>query len=336
MGVVGYVGQKGDKGDDCIEPPMGPKGDRGFPGPVGPPGPPGEKGIPGPPGFPGSNGVKGAIGLQGPPGPVGLPGLPGPVGAPGLPGLQGPVGVPGIPGEPGLPCEPASDYLTGILLVKHSQSQLLPVCDAGHIKLWEGYSLLFTDGDERAHSQDLGYAGSCVRKFSTMPFLFCDINNVCHYGNRGDRSYWLSTTSPIPMMPVQESEIEQYISRCVVCEVPANVLAVHSQSLNIPDCPQGWTGLWIGYSFLMHTGAGAQGGGQSLSSSGSCLEDFRATPFIECNGNKGQCHYYMNEISFWMATIEDRQQFQAPEQQTLKAGNLRSKISRCQVCIKNT
>ncbi|PBC31923.1 Tyrosine aminotransferase [Apis cerana cerana] len=132
-------------------------------------------------------------------------------------------------------------------------------------------------------------------------------------------------------MPVQESEIEQYISRCVVCEVPANVLAVHSQSLNIPDCPQGWTGLWIGYSFLMHTGAGAQGGGQSLSSSGSCLEDFRATPFIECNGNKGQCHYYMNEISFWMATIEDRQQFQAPEQQTLKAGNLRSKISRCQV-----
>lgn len=88
--------------------------------------------------------------------------------------------------------------------------------------------------------------------------------------------------------------------------------------------------------FLQHTGAGAQGGGQSLSSSGSCLEDFRATPFIECNGNKGQCHYYMNEISFWMATIEDRQQFQAPEQQTLKAGNLRSKISRCQVCIKNT
>lgn len=64
-------------------------------------------------------------------------------------------------------------------------------------------------------NRETGYAGSCVRKFSTMPFLFCDINNVCHYGNRGDRSYWLSTTSPIPMMPVQESEIEQYISRYV-------------------------------------------------------------------------------------------------------------------------
>lgn len=37
----------------------------------------------------------------------------------------------------------------------------------------------------------------------------------------------------------------------MVCEVPANILAVHSQSLNIPECPNGWTGLWIGYSFLM-------------------------------------------------------------------------------------
>jgi hypothetical protein len=39
--------------------------------------------------------------------------------------------------------------------------------------------------------------------------------------------------------------------RCVVCEAPANVIAVHSQSLGIPDCPQGWSGLWIGYSFVM-------------------------------------------------------------------------------------
>lgn len=93
---------------------------------------------------------------------------------------------------------------------------------------------------------------------------------------------------------------------------------------------------WLILSPFQHTGAGSQGGGQSLSSPGSCLEDFRATPFIECNGAKGHCHYYANEFSFWMATIEDRQQFQRPEKQTLKAGNLRSRISRCQVCIKNT
>lgn len=39
--------------------------------------------------------------------------------------------------------------------------------------------------------------------------------------------------------------------RCVVCEAPSNVIAVHSQSLSIPDCPGGWSSLWIGYSFVM-------------------------------------------------------------------------------------
>ncbi len=39
--------------------------------------------------------------------------------------------------------------------------------------------------------------------------------------------------------------------RCVVCEAPANVIAVHSQSVNIPDCPRDWSSLWIGYSFVM-------------------------------------------------------------------------------------
>ena len=127
-----------------------------FAGPAGPPGLPGEKGLPGPAGYPGLNGAKGAPGLQGPLGPPGLPGLAGPDGIPGLPGLQGPVGVPGLPGEPGQPCQLASDYLTGILLVKHSQTSEVPVCNAGHIKLWEGYSMLSTDGNERSHSQDLG------------------------------------------------------------------------------------------------------------------------------------------------------------------------------------
>lgn len=39
--------------------------------------------------------------------------------------------------------------------------------------------------------------------------------------------------------------------RCVVCEAPSNVIAVHSQSLDIPSCPSGWSGMWIGYSFVM-------------------------------------------------------------------------------------
>lgn len=46
-----------------------------------------------------------------------------------------------------------------------------------------------------------------------------------------------------------------------------------------------------------------------FSSPGSCLEDFRATPFIECNGARGTCHYFANKFSFWLTTIEDDQQF---------------------------
>ncbi|ENN76185.1 hypothetical protein YQE_07153, partial [Dendroctonus ponderosae] len=30
------------------------------------------------------------------------------------------------------------------------------------------------------------------------------------------------------------------------------------------------------------------------------------------------------------------QQFQKPQKQTLKAGNVRDRVSRCQVCLKNT
>ena len=85
---------------------------------------------------------------------------------------------------------------------------------------------------------------------------------------------------------------------------------------------------------LQHTAAGAEGGGQGLASPGSCLEDFRATPFIECNGPRGSCHYYANKYSFWLATIDHHQQFSRPVSQTLKAGELRTRISRCQVCRK--
>uniref|UniRef100_A0A915K0H9 Collagen IV NC1 domain-containing protein n=1 Tax=Romanomermis culicivorax TaxID=13658 RepID=A0A915K0H9_ROMCU len=123
--------------------------------------------------------------------------------------------------------------------------------------------------------------------------------------------------------------------RCVVCETTSNVIAVHSQTLLVPDCPNGWQSLWIGYSFAMHTAAGAEGGGQSLSSPGSCLEDFRATPFIECNGARGTCHYFANKFSFWLTTIDDSQMFRIPESQTLKAGNLRERVSRCQVCYRS-
>lgn len=70
--------------------------------------------------------------------------------------IQGPQGPPGNPGPPGEPCYPEPDYMTGILLVKHSQTSAPPTCEPGHHKLWDGYSLLFIEGNEKAHNQDLG------------------------------------------------------------------------------------------------------------------------------------------------------------------------------------
>lgn len=62
----------------------------------------------------------------------------------------------GLPGPAGQPCEIQQDYMTGIVLVRHSQTSEVPRCEPGHTKLWDGYSLLYIEGNERAHNQDLG------------------------------------------------------------------------------------------------------------------------------------------------------------------------------------
>lgn len=344
-GPRGPYGDKGDKGDLGPQGPPGDfilsdslKGDKGSPGEPGETGPRGllgSKGLQGLPGFPGQ---KGARGLPGPPGPPGSPGNPGDKGMRGPPGIDGERGQPGYPGQTGSPGpvgRPGSDYLTGILLVRHSQDVNPPQCPNNMEKLWDGYSLLYIEGNERAHGQDLGFAGSCLRRFSTMPFLFCGINEACSYASRNDKSYWLSTNVPIPSKAVQEDEIRKHVSRCSVCESPANVMAVHSQANYYPECPTGWSQLWIGYSFAMHTASGAEGGGQSLASPGSCLENFRSAPFIECQGARGYCAVFSNKLSFWLAIIEEESQFEKPQGKTFKQSQLRDKISRCAVCLRD-
>lgn len=87
--------------------------------------------------------------------------------------------------------------------------------------------------------------------FSTLPFAYCNIHQVCHYARRNDKSYWLASAAPLPSAPLSEEAIRPYISRCAVCESPAPAVAVHSQDQTIPPCPNNWTSLWIGYSFLM-------------------------------------------------------------------------------------
>ncbi|XP_016096984.1 collagen alpha-2(IV) chain-like [Sinocyclocheilus grahami] len=333
--ITSFPGLPGAKGLPPV--PQKLPGERGPPGPMGIQGPQGRSGNFGPAGPPGDSGIWGPKGEKGMPGLPGIPGNPGFRGDPGQmghPGLQGEEGTRGGPGSSGPIGMPGRSVNVGYLLVKHSQSEQIPMCPVGMSKLWDGYSLLYFEGQEKAHNQDLGLAGSCLPRFNTMPFLYCNPGDVCYYASRNDKSYWLSTTAPIPMMPVEEAEIKPYISRCSVCEAPSVAIAVHSQDITIPMCPAGWRSLWIGYSFLMHTAAGDEGGGQSLVSPGSCLEDFRTTPFIECNGAKGTCHYFANKQSFWLTSID--QTFQSsPSSETLKAGQLLARISRCQVCMKN-
>lgn len=64
----------------------------------------------------------------------------------------GPPGPTGDPGPKGL----GPGYLSGFLLVLHSQTDQEPACPMGMPRLWTGYSLLYLEGQEKAHNQDLG------------------------------------------------------------------------------------------------------------------------------------------------------------------------------------
>lgn len=137
---------------------------------------------------------------------------------------------------------------------------------------------------------------------------------------------------PMSMTPIPAREMEKYISRCAVCETTTRLIALHSQSMEIPDCPQGWDEAWIGYSYYMQTSDAHGNSHQNLISPGSCMEEFRAQPVIECHG-RGTCNIFDGITSFWLTVIEDSEQFKTPRQQTLKADQT-SIVSRCSVCRK--
>ncbi|TKS79895.1 Collagen alpha-3(IV) chain [Collichthys lucidus] len=248
---------------------------------------------------------------------------------------DGRIGDPGHKGSPGLPGRGAPGFVDSFLIARHSQSIRIPDCPQGTSLMYSGYSFLFINGNERAHGQDLGTMGSCLPRFSTMPFLFCDTERNCRYASRNDYSYWLSTDTPMPanMVSITGERLASYISRCSVCESTSNVIAVHSQTTLLPACPRGWETLWNGYSFVMQTGAGAEGSSQPLVSPGSCLESFRQVPFIECHG-RGTCNYYPDSYSYWLASLDPNSMFSKTIPQTVKGPSLQSVISRCRVCRK--
>lgn len=88
-------------------------------------------------------------------------------------------------------------------------------------------------------------------------------------------------------------------------------------------------------SVPQHTGSGDEGGGQSLTSSGSCLQDFLTHPFVECQGPLGTCHYYANLYNFWLIQVGEQDFSHIPKSMTLKgAAEQRERISRCNVCLR--
>ena len=56
----------------------------------------------------------------------------------------------GPPGQPGPPGAALYTY------ARHSQLEVLPSCGYRHAPLWQGFSLLHTEDEGRAHVQDLG------------------------------------------------------------------------------------------------------------------------------------------------------------------------------------
>uniref|UniRef100_A0A1I8A8U3 Collagen IV NC1 domain-containing protein n=1 Tax=Steinernema glaseri TaxID=37863 RepID=A0A1I8A8U3_9BILA len=136
------------------------------------------------------------------------------------------------------------------------------------------------------------------------------------------------------MSPVTGRAVEPYISRCVVCESPTPVLAVHSQDTAVPECPRGWHPVYPGYSFMMATAAGAEGTGQNLQSPGSCLEQFISVPVFECHG-RGTCNHYNTNHGFWLVSVDKHNMFRKPMGETLKAGAPEGRVSRCNVCLKD-
>jgi integrin beta 8 len=135
----------------------------------------------------------------------------------------------------------------------------------------------------------------------------CSGQQVCNHGVRTDKAFYLAN-EPNPDFTVKpESNLDDlvgFVSRCSVCGGPSKIIARHSFTSEVPDCPEGFHEIWEGFSYLMVTSSGASGGGQTLASAGSCLEEFYIPTFVECLG-RGTCGFYINNIDYWLAQNPD-------------------------------
>lgn len=77
-------------------------------------------------------------------------------------------------GERGPPGNDSDIMTDGYLLTRHSQTTEIPTCPTG-TKMWEGYSILYLEGNERAHGQDLSKLFTCLKSKVCRNNLFDEI-----------------------------------------------------------------------------------------------------------------------------------------------------------------
>jgi collagen type IV alpha len=264
--------------------------------------------------------------------------------------VKGNLGVKGYPGDTGPQGQKGGagyGIESTVLFARHFQDASSPrECPRGTIKIYEGYSFIMGNGNGEHIAMDLGTPSSCLQRFSLMPFFHCQRDGSCHIATRSDRSYWLATTAPLVGVPMDVSFVQERIARCVVCETQTELYAFHAQKNEqngriAAECPDNWVEVWNGYSFIMHT-FGGRGGGQQLSSPGSCLEYFRYAPLIECNNGMSLCHYWSDAKAYYLRNIDPDQQFRKPPSKFLNENTenssekVRREVSRCRVCMKRS
>lgn len=133
---------------------QGPKGEDGVPGYHGQPGAKGEPGLPGPQGesLAQINSLYSCCGVFFVFDNIYIPSGPR--------GHSGPPGPDGVPGQVGPPGPSSMDH--GFLVTRHSQMVDVPQCPEGTSLIYDGYSLLYVQGNERSHGQDLGQKNKLV------------------------------------------------------------------------------------------------------------------------------------------------------------------------------
>jgi hypothetical protein len=198
-------------------------------------------------------------------------------------------------------------------------------------ELWTGYSFMFVDaGQDNKWAQNLGDAGSCMREFRRELFAECAYDKCFRYSGQ-HKTNWLAVAADpgdydfVRSLPRggfnTQEKIDQYISRCVVCETIFKLVVVHSKTRQNPRCPDDYNPvknpsrhipngngapveeMWHGYSFWQVSSYNF-GMGANSESAASCLTHFSPTPIAACES--ASCKIAMTDRTrnFWQMSQE--------------------------------